>query len=62
MGLNKRVMKEKFKCWLGFHKWINPIPSERKCTICNKHQALVIYYGQSFIFWKDKRTIINNLI
>jgi len=27
-----------------------------------KHEARVIYYGQSFIFWKDKRTIINNLI
>lgn len=35
----------KIKCWFGFHNWFNPIPSERICIRCGKHQARVIYYG-----------------
>lgn len=51
----------KIKCWFGFHNWFNPIPSERICIRCGKHQARVCYYGQPFIFWlnkkKDEQTI-----
>ena len=37
------------------HKWIMITPSERKCTICKKHQARVMYpFESSLIFWENK--------
>ena len=48
-------MIDKIKCLIGFHNWIETIPSERKCTKCNKEQARVVYpWSNSSIYWETK--------
>lgn len=36
-------MKNKIKCFFGFHKWFKYIPSERVCEHCKKKQRFVVY-------------------
>lgn len=49
-------MFKKLKCIFGFHKWIYPIPSEKKCIVCKKHYSRVCYpFNGGFIFWERKK-------